>query len=154
MLLFRDSHYTLVKASYYRPFTKPHDYIGSFAPKSNARAYTPYLQEPSTLVCKWLEWNSMAALLFSPTHLSTHTQIPHRKGCSLLPSRLPRSCPVTCADSACLLAPASSISHADVPRTVRGEEEKDMYTWWRENRQWQSKEGKGPFPISGETSIL
>lgn len=78
----------------------------------------------STLVCKCLEWNSMAALQFSPKHLSTHTQIPQRKGCSLLPSRLPRSCWVTCADSACLLAPTSSISHADVPRTMKGERRK------------------------------
>lgn len=92
----------------------------------------------------------MAALKFLPKHLSTCTQIPQRKGCSLLPSRLPRSCPVTCADSACLLAPASSISHADVPRTMRGERRKTCTCDGEKTGSGRAKREKDHFPSLGK----
>lgn len=99
------------------PSLQSQDNIGSFAPKSNPRAYTTLSSIdallPHTLGMS-VPRNSTAAL-----HLSTHRQVPQRKGHSLLPSKLPRSCPVTRADSARLLAPTYSISHADVPHTGR-----------------------------------
>lgn len=48
-----------------------------------------------------------------------HTQTSSTKCHSLLPSRLPMSCSVVCADSAYLLATALSISHTDVPHTTQ-----------------------------------
>lgn len=99
----------------------------------------PYIHKPpfylAHMVCTSLEWSSVAALQLLLKHYSTCRQVPQRKGCSILPSKMPKSCPVTCVDSAGLLAPTSSISHADVPHTIRE-------NWKKPKRYVPMKEGK------------
>lgn len=146
------SHYTTVNASCDTPFTSATLVITLvlLLQKAILELIQPYIEDPPfylahTFVLPVKQWGSSSAL----KHSSTYRQVP-QKGCSIPPSKLPRSCPATHVDSAGLLAPTSSISHADVPHTRRrkwGKKQNKRYVHMKEGKRVMA-EGGGKLIIS------